>query len=83
MLKRGNISLLSATVPGLLAYTGLFDAITPTATLLFRALLVFAGVSFLLSLFEDEEMPAIMENPGRAELSPLMINEQDIVRIAP
>jgi hypothetical protein len=54
MLKRASISLAIAALPGLLAYTNVFETLVPAATITFFVLLGFSVLSFLLCLFEDE-----------------------------
>ena len=84
MLKRGNIALMSAAVPGFLAYTGWFDVVTPAAKVLFLALLGFSAVSFLLALFEDD--PAAVETmtvKSTPAAKVLALDEAQLIRVAP
>jgi hypothetical protein len=74
MLKRANMALLGAAVPGFLAYTGCVDALTAVAKFITLALLGFSAVSFLLSLFEDEDIPP--------RLAPA-VTEGSVARVAP
>jgi len=82
MLKRANIALASSALPGFLAYTGLVDAITPTAKVIAFVLLGFSVVSFLLSLFEDEEGPLIVQRKA-AKPVVFRLDEAQVVRVAP
>ena len=79
MLKRANISLALAALPGLFAYSGIFETMVPAATIFFFLLLGFSVLSFLLALFEDEpavaapitQRPiAVWETPEVARVAP-------------
>jgi len=94
MLKRAKIALISAAVPGFLAYTGWVDVLTPSATFAAFALLYFSAISFLLALFEDEDPPKVAHAPvpvpvinnprGSVKAAELVLNEQpEVVRVAP
>jgi uncharacterized membrane protein YtjA (UPF0391 family) len=86
MLKRGNISLAVAAVPGFLAYTGVFETIVPAANVLFFVLIGFSVLSYLLSLFEDESAPAapaVPLIPLVHQAIPLALNDPQVARVAP
>ncbi len=84
MLKRANISLMSAVLPGFLAYTGWVDMITPAAKFIALALLGFSAISFLLALFEDEDLPAVTGTAPAAEIHvPILLSDSQIARVAP
>jgi hypothetical protein len=86
MLKRGNIALMGAVLPGILAYTGWVDAFTTGAKIIALSLLGFSVVSFLLALFEDEDLPAPTSG-ATVDLAPepvaLVLTEVQLARAAP
>ena len=79
MLKRANISLALAALPGLVAYSGVVETMVPAATILFFLFLGFSVLSFLLALFEDE--PAV---PASVTQRPIAVWEApEVARVAP
>ena len=86
MLKRANIALMGALVPGFLAYTGWAGVLTPVARAIALVLLGFSAVSFLLSLFEDEPPPLPVEAATIDDVQPmlpLVFSEPQPARVAP
>ena len=80
MLKRANVSLATAAVIGLLAYTNSLETLAPAFTISFFVLVGFSAVSFLLCLFEDESVPALPPVEPSVVLS---WQTPDLVRVAP